>query len=162
MHTKVKAVQHPDKAKTMRAAVITAPRQIDLRTEKVPEPAKDEVRIRLQGNGLCASDLPVWQGRDWFSYPAEPGSPGHEGWGVVDKTGENVKTVQPGYRVAALCQNAYAEYDIAKENHVVELPETFNDKPFPGEPLGCAINIFRRSQIKKGQAVAVVGTGWLV
>lgn len=145
----------------MKVAVITAPRTIDLKLMDTPEPAADEFRIKLQGCGLCASDVPVWQGREWFSYPAEPGSPGHEGWGIVDKVGENVKTIHPGYRVAALCQNAYAEYDIVKENQVVELPESFNDKPFPGEPLACAMNIFRRSQIKKTDKVAIVGAGWL-
>jgi threonine dehydrogenase-like Zn-dependent dehydrogenase len=31
----------------------------------------------------------------------------------------------------------------------------------PGEPLGCAINIFRRSGIESGQTVAIVGIGFL-
>jgi threonine dehydrogenase-like Zn-dependent dehydrogenase len=33
--------------------------------------------------------------------------------------------------------------------------------PFPGEPLGCAFNIFRRSGIKAGDVVAIVGIGFL-
>ena len=33
--------------------------------------------------------------------------------------------------------------------------------PFPGEPLGCAMNIFRRSEIRAGQTVAIVGIGFL-
>jgi threonine dehydrogenase-like Zn-dependent dehydrogenase len=32
---------------------------------------------------------------------------------------------------------------------------------FPGEPLGCAMNIFRRSRIEAGQTVAIVGIGFL-
>ncbi len=131
------------------------------RTVSVPEPADDEVRIRLEGCGLCASDMPVWQGRDWFSYPAEPGSPGHEGWGTVDAVGKDVQYIHKGYRVAALCYNAYAEYDIAKACHVVELPDLFDSKPIPGEPLACAMNIFKRSCIKKGSTTAIVGAGWL-
>jgi threonine dehydrogenase-like Zn-dependent dehydrogenase len=31
----------------------------------------------------------------------------------------------------------------------------------PGEPLGCACNIFKRSQIEAGQTVAIVGIGFL-
>src|SRR5690606_3394418 len=34
-------------------------------------------------------------------------------------------------------------------------------KPFPGEPLGCAMNVFRRSDIRAGQTVAIVGIGFL-
>jgi threonine dehydrogenase-like Zn-dependent dehydrogenase len=35
------------------------------------------------------------------------------------------------------------------------------DMPFPAEPLGCAMNIFRRSGIKSGDTVAIVGIGFL-
>ena len=34
-------------------------------------------------------------------------------------------------------------------------------QPFPGEPLGCAMNIFRRARIEPGQTVAVIGVGFL-
>jgi len=33
--------------------------------------------------------------------------------------------------------------------------------PFPGEPLGCAMNIFRRSGIRRGDTVAIIGIGFL-
>lgn len=145
----------------MQAAVITAPQQVEMQQKPVPQPGPNEVRIRMEGCGLCCSDLPVWEGREWFSYPAEAGSPGHEGWGVVDAVGENVKTIHCGYRVTGLSYNAYAEYDVAKETEVVELPDSLGDQPFPGEPLGCAMNIFRRSEIKQNTTVAIVGIGWL-
>jgi threonine dehydrogenase-like Zn-dependent dehydrogenase len=44
---------------------------------------------------------------------------------------------------------------------VVRLPAALSGKPFPGEPLGCAMNIFRRSGIAAGQTVAIVGIGFL-
>jgi threonine dehydrogenase-like Zn-dependent dehydrogenase len=43
----------------------------------------------------------------------------------------------------------------------VRLPAALSGKPFPGEPLGCAMNIFRRSGIAAGQTVAIVGIGFL-
>ena len=43
---------------------------------------------------------------------------------------------------------------------VVKLPEDA-DAPFPAEPLGCAMNIFRRSEIRAGQTVAIIGIGFL-
>ncbi|GAB3819995.1 hypothetical protein GCM10028895_19200 [Pontibacter rugosus] len=118
------------------------------------------MRLKLQGCGLCASNIPVWEGRDWFSYPVAAGNPGHEGWGVVDAVGEGVTNVAPGDRVAALSYNAYAAYDLADADKVVKLPEALADKPFPGEPLGCAMNIFKRSEIQAGQTVAILGIGF--
>jgi threonine dehydrogenase-like Zn-dependent dehydrogenase len=44
---------------------------------------------------------------------------------------------------------------------VVKLPPALDGKPFPGEPLGCAFNIFRRSDIRAGQTVAIIGIGFL-
>ena len=40
-------------------------------------------------------------------------------------------------------------------------PRRSPGEPFPGEPLGCAMNIFRRSGIEAGQTVAIVGIGFL-
>src|SRR5699024_8942672 len=147
--------------KIMQAAVITEPRTVEMQSVTIPEPADDEVRVKLEGCGLCASDLPVWEGRTWFSYPRKAGSPGHEAWGEVDAVGKKVKAVRPGCRITGLFYNAYAEYDIAKETEVIELPQILSDRPFPGEPLGCAMNIFHRCSIKRGDKVAIVGIGWL-
>ena len=145
----------------MQAATVVAPRKIEWQETSIAEPAEDEVRIRIEGCGLCASNLPPWEGREWFTYPMEPGGLGHEGWGIADAVGKNVKNIRPGDRVTALSYHAYAAYDIAKETQVVKLPHSLEGKPFPGEPLGCAINIFRRSRISTGMTVAIVGTGFL-
>jgi threonine dehydrogenase-like Zn-dependent dehydrogenase len=103
----------------------------------------------------------VWEGRDWFQYPLEPGSPGHEGWGIVESVGDTLKDVKTGDRVAFLSYNAYAEWDVAKWGSFVKLPTTLANQPFPGEPLGCAINIFERSTIAKDDVVAIIGIGFL-
>ncbi len=146
---------------TTRAAVLVAPGRVELREMPVVDPGPGEVRIRLAGTGVCASNLPVWEGREWFKYPQAPGAPGHEGWGTVDVIGAGVDNVSVGDRVAALSYSAYAEHDIAEADAVVQLPPELADTPFPGEPLGCAMNIFRRSDIQAGQTVAIVGIGFL-
>src|SRR5690606_23903059 len=51
--------------------------------------------------------------------------------------------------------------DLAKASDLVVLPDFLDNKPFPGESLGCAMNIFSRSDIQKGHTVAVVGSGFL-
>lgn len=146
---------------TAKAAVLQAPQKVDVEQIEVAEPGQGEVRIKLEGSGVCASNIPVWEGRDWFNYPVTPGEPGHEGWGVIAAVGEGVTKFKKGDRVTALTYNAYATHDIAKEESTVKLPASLEGKPFPGEPLGCAMNIFERSDIQKGQKVAIVGSGFL-
>ncbi|MBA4808521.1 MAG: zinc-binding dehydrogenase [Brevundimonas sp.] len=145
----------------MRAAVVTGPGRVEVRTVARPEPDAGQVRIRLEGCGVCASNLTPWAGPDWMTFPTPPGGLGHEGWGVVDAVGHGVTAVAKGQRVAALSHNSFAEYDIADESAVVPLPPELDDLPFAGEPLGCAMNIFRRSEISPGQTVAIVGIGFL-
>jgi threonine dehydrogenase-like Zn-dependent dehydrogenase len=145
----------------MRAAVLTGPGQLRISEVPRPRPARDEVRIRLEGCGVCASNLTPWAGPEWMQFPTQPGSLGHEGWGVIDSLGEGVEGLSIGERVAALTYYSYAQYDLARADAVVPLPPSFAPVPFPGEPLGCAMNIFRRSEIAAGQTVAILGIGFL-
>lgn len=145
----------------MQAAVLNGPKDIQFPNIPIPVPDFGQVRIRLEGCGVCASNIPVWEGRPWFEYPLPPGAPGHEGWGLVDAAGPGVDTVAPGDRVAVLSDGAFAQYDLAEADAVVKLPAELDGLPFPGEPLGCAMNVFNRSDIQAGQIVAVVGVGFL-
>jgi 2-desacetyl-2-hydroxyethyl bacteriochlorophyllide A dehydrogenase len=145
----------------MIAAVLTKPQNIELQNVQLPQIKDDVVKIKVQGCGICASSLPLWEGREWFSYPSEPGSPGHEGWGIIEAVGDKVADFRPGDRVAFLSFHAYAEYDTANVNALVKLPQNLQDQPFPGEPLGCAMNIFDRSDIVKGDTIAIIGAGFL-
>jgi threonine dehydrogenase-like Zn-dependent dehydrogenase len=145
----------------MQASVVAEPGHIEMEHLVLPEPGPGEVRVRLEGCGICASSLPLWEGRPWFRYPNPPGAPGHEGWGVVDAIGSGVSGLAIGERVAALSYRAFAEYDIASATAVVRLPENLANQPFPGEALGCAMNVFRRSGIETGQTVVIIGIGFL-
>lgn len=145
----------------MRTAVLRSAGHFALADRAMPEPGHGQVRIRLEGCGVCGSNLPVWEGRPWFQYPLEPGSPGHEGWGTVDALGPAVRGVKVGDRVAAITQNAFAEHDVAAADALVVLPPSLQALPFPGEPLGCAMNVFRRSDIQPGHTVAIIGIGFL-
>lgn len=145
----------------MISAVVTAPRTVRLQKQPLPELPPTCVRVRLQGCGVCGSNLPVWEGRSWFRYPLAPGAPGHEGWGVVDAVGAEVGGMKTGDRVALLSHHAFAEYEVSEASHAVRLPARLDGQPFPGEALGCAMNAFRRSDIQPGHTVAVVGIGFL-
>jgi threonine dehydrogenase-like Zn-dependent dehydrogenase len=135
----------------MRAGVVAAPRRAAAVEARVPEPGPGELLVRVEGCGVCGSSLPLWDGRDWFEYPHEPGAPGHEAWGRTED----------GRRVAAISFHGFAEWDVVKEDELVELPAELDGVPFPGEALACAVNVVRRAQVEAGQRVAVVGMGFL-
>ncbi|WP_120009343.1 MDR/zinc-dependent alcohol dehydrogenase-like family protein [Teichococcus vastitatis] len=145
----------------MRAAVQTGPGQMRIQEVPRPEPGPGQVRLRLEGCGVCASNLTPWAGPEWMQFPGEPGGLGHEGWGVIDAVGEGVSGLVPGQRAAALSFRSYAEYDLAEARNVLPLPDALAGQPFLGEPLGCAMNIFRRAGIEAGQSVAIIGIGFL-
>ena len=141
----------------MRAAVVTGPGEVRIDRVPLPEPGPGQVRIHLQGCGVCASNLTPWEGPEWMRFPTAPGDLGHEGWGLVDAVGAGVTGLKPGDRVGALSGKSYAEFDIADALAVVKLPDSLHRLDLPLEPLGCAMNIFRRSDIHEGQTVAVIG-----
>lgn len=145
----------------LQAVVLTAPGRFEVIEQPLPSPGPGEVLLKLDGCGLCSSSLPQWQGRPWFSYPLAAGQPGHEGWGTVERVGEGVTAFAPGDAVAALAESSYASHAVVAENRLVRLPPELAGKPFPGEALGCALNIFRRSDIQPGHEVALVGAGFL-
>lgn len=151
----------PAASATMRAAVVSRPGSAALERIARPEPSPGEVRIRMEGCGVCGSNLALWEGRPWFSYPVSPGAPGHEGWGVVEALGDGVAGPGVGDRVAALSSHAFAEYDLAGSDGVALLPESFAGRDFPGEAIGCVMNAFRRADVRPGQTVAVIGIGFL-
>lgn len=147
--------------KTMRAATVVAPQTLEVREAPIPEPRPNELRVRIEGCGVCASNIPPWEGREWFKYPLAPGQLGHEAWGVVDTVGVDVTRFGVGDRVGYISNHSYAEYDCAQEDQAVLLPPELHGRPFPAEPLGCAVNIFKRCGITSGDTVAIVGIGFL-
>jgi threonine dehydrogenase-like Zn-dependent dehydrogenase len=135
----------------MRAAVLTGAGSVAVGDRAAPHAGPAEVLVRVEGCGVCASSLPLWEGRPWFEYPAEPGAPGHEVWGRTDD----------GRRVAGLSRRGFAELDVMREDELVELPDELDALPFPGEALGCAVNVVLRADVRPGHEVAVVGMGFL-
>ena len=93
---------------SMRAAVLTGPGRISIEEVPRPEPGLGQVRVCLEGCGVCASNLTPWAGPEWMQFPTEPGALGHEGWGVVDALGDGVAGLAIGDRVAALSYKSYA------------------------------------------------------
>ena len=147
---------------TARALVVTGPRTFELRAAALGDLMPGQVRVEVEGCGVCGSNLPVWEGRPWFSYPLTPGAPGHEAWGRVLEHGPDLPAGAPavGARVAFLADNAFAEAVDVPAAALVEIPTAVTGA-FPGEAVGCAFNIAARSGFAAGQVVAIVGAGFL-
>ena len=143
------------------SAVIAGPGKIRLEKTRPAAPGPRQIKVRLEGCGVCGSNLPVWQGRPWFNYPMEAGSPGHEGWGIVEQTGGEVDGITAGSRVALLSYHAFGEVELVDADRAVTLPAALDGVDFPGEALGCAMNIFSRCDIRPGQHVAIIGLGFV-
>jgi threonine dehydrogenase-like Zn-dependent dehydrogenase len=145
----------------MRAAVLTRPGRIEIHEINRPIPQANEVLIQVESCGVCSSNVAPFEGRPWFSYPFEPGAPGHEACGHIEALGPSVSGWQVGDRVAFLSGHGFAEYDLARTSALVALPAQFAGEQIPAEPIGCVMNILRRSEIMPGITVAVVGIGFL-
>lgn len=145
----------------MAAGVIAAQRRAELQSVSPPVLHDTDILVRIEGCGICGSNLPVWEGRPWFTYPLQPGAPGHEAWGTIEAVGSCVTEFRNGDRVAMLSNHGFAEYDTVAAGSALLLPNSLGDIPFPGEPLACAMNIARRSAVASGENVAIVGIGFL-
>ena len=158
---------HPGTAKGQtdqlfyKSVIIDKPRSITYVEREKISCGPGELNVKMEGVGLCASSIPLWEGREWFQYPLDPGVPGHEGWGTIVQKGEDTGGFEMGQRVALLVGNAFAEYSLVPANDAVALPADMANIPFPGEPLGCLMNIFKRAEVQKGQTVAIIGLGFL-
>src|SRR5437763_2236382 len=176
---------------TMKAVQISRPSgSFEIVERPIPEPARGQVRIKVEACGVCHSDLLVKEGH-WpgIQYPRVPG---HEIAGRVDAVGADVSLWKPGQRVGVgwhgghcficnacrrgdfiNCENekitaisfdgGYAEYVIAPAEAVAAIPANL---PAPeAAPLLCAgitvFNALRNAGARAGDTVAVQGIGGL-
>ena len=146
---------------TMAAAVFSKPGCVEFLQVPIPRPGPHEVRVQLEGCGICARSVAAWAGDEACQYPLVPGAPGGEAWGVVEAVGGEVTEVVPGDRVGVLTEKGFAEYAVVNADRLVVLPESLDAEPFPARALAGAVNVFRRSFIDKGNTVAVIGFGFL-
>ncbi|MEV6348062.1 alcohol dehydrogenase AdhP [Actinoplanes sp. NPDC051851] len=149
----------------MRAAVVTSFDQpLEVKDVALPEPGPGQIQVRVEASGLCHTDIHAARG-DWPVKPTPPFIPGHEGVGIVEKTGPGVTLHAVGDRVAipwlgyacgtceycltgweTLCESqlntgyaidgGHAEYLIADADYTVAVPAGID--PVEAAPLTCA------------------------
>jgi D-arabinose 1-dehydrogenase-like Zn-dependent alcohol dehydrogenase len=156
----------------------------------IPQPARGQVRIKVEACGICHSDAQVKEGL-WpgIQYPRVPG---HEIAGRIHAVGPDVTNWNPGQRVGVgwhgghcficepcrrgdfiLCQfgkitgisfdGGYAEYMVAPAEAVAAMPDAL--PAAEAAPLLCAgitvYNSLRNAGARAGDLVAVQGIGGL-
>lgn len=162
----------------MRAMLLTKQKQpLRLIDAPVPEPAANQILIKVSACGLCRTDLHILDGE--LDQPVLPLIPGHQVVGRVEKTGNNVTGFEKGQRVGVpwlgsscgqcryclaekenLCDEArftgyhinggLAEYCVADIRFCFPIPEEYPDDQ--AAPLLCAGLIGYRSLRKTGNA----------
>lgn len=143
-----------------RAARFLGLGKVELVRRPVATLKEDEVRVRITQCGVCASSVPAWEGRPWFSYPLPSGNPGHEASGVIEAVGGAVDEWRAGDRVAYIGERGFAENEVVGAHKLLRLSPGVSDD-FLAEPMACAINIFRRAGVRRGDIVALIGFGFL-
>jgi alcohol dehydrogenase, propanol-preferring len=177
----------------MKACLLRVPARIEtnplvLRDIPIPEPAADEVLVRVSYCGVCRTDLHIVEGE--LKPRKSPIVPGHQVVGVVKKLGESAHKFQLGARIGVawlhhtdgtceyclsgaenLCDapsftgytvdGGYAEYIVAPEDFVYAIPEGFSDQQ--AAPLLCAgiigFRSLRMTGIKRGGKLGFYGFG---
>jgi L-iditol 2-dehydrogenase len=81
----------------MKALLLTAPSQLALVDFPNPQPAADEVLVRVRACGICGSDIHGWDGSTGRRHP--PLIMGHEASGEIAAIGSQVSGWQMGDRV---------------------------------------------------------------
>jgi len=176
----------------MRALIVPKARgRFQMEERDLPDPDRNEVRIRVQACGVCHSDSLLVEGHmPGLSYPRIPG---HEVIGVIDALGAGVEGWQVGARVgvgwsggscgycrhcrrgdAFACDNmkgatgvtrdgGYATHMVAHASALARVPEGLD--PVDSAPLLCAgittFNALRNSRARPGDVVAIHGVGGL-
>jgi threonine dehydrogenase-like Zn-dependent dehydrogenase len=142
----------------MRQAVLQSPGRFEIVEAAAPEPAPDELLVRVAACGVCASELDMFTGQTERSFPLLPG---HEVSGVVERVGAGVTRQRPGDRVGVWVTEAgFSEYVTVNTEFALPAGEMPLDLAL-AEPVACAVNAVDIADVRLGDDVAIVGAGFM-
>jgi putative PIG3 family NAD(P)H quinone oxidoreductase len=126
----------------------------------VPEPAADEVLIRVAAAGVNRPDIFQRRGR----YAPPPGAsdiPGLEVAGVIEALGPGVTALQLGDQVCALVSGGgYAEYCAAPAPQCLRVPrgmDIVTAGAIPETFFTVWSNVFQRGRLTQGESIIIHG-----
>jgi len=169
----------------MKAAVTTGKQNLELKDRPDPRPGPEEVVVRPEAVGICGTDRHIYRGEYKENFPVIMG---HEISGSVLETGNNVKGIEPGDRIAVdpniycnscsycnqgdvnHCENlkavgvtedgGFAEKLAVPRTNIYRLPEDISaEKAALTEPLSCVLRGLDQIDLKAGERVLIMGGG---
>lgn len=167
----------------MRAGVYKGNSLIQTEEIPTPNPGPNQIVVRVKYSAICGSDVHGWQ----FDAVAPGHVLGHEFYGEVQSIGSNVSKWQIGdrvtgggepppeldtnlvrgprfnYRTQGMTKveiRAYAEYMLMEEWAALEIPNEVSDEEASlAEPISVAVHAVRKSNLRLGDNVLVIGAG---
>ena len=79
--------------KTAKVAMLTGTKQIEVKEYPIPALEDDDILVKVEGCGVCGTDVHEWKGDPFGLIPV---TLGHEGTGEIIALGKNVKTDTSG------------------------------------------------------------------
>jgi alcohol dehydrogenase len=120
---------------------------VELKDLPLPDPGKNEIRIKVIASTINIDDIHIAEGTMFGGLPVSPKPsqnkpyiPGTDVSGIIDSVGPGVKSLKVGQEVYGICnpmkgQGPWAEYCIAKSDHVTVKPGGWDFK----EAAACAL-----------------------
>lgn len=121
--------------KSMKVAVMNGIGQMGFIERPIPQPAENEVLIKLEYVGICGSDMHYYETGRIGDYIVEPPFVlGHEPGGTVVKVGKNVTHLKEGDRVALEPGKTCGHCEFCKEGNYNLCPDVifFATPPIDG------------------------------
>jgi L-iditol 2-dehydrogenase len=175
-------------ASEMRAGVLVAPRQLELRSYPVPRPGAGQALVQVRATALCTWEQRTFQGIQEIKTPFVGG---HETAGVVAAVGEGVNLVKVGDHVTLgpvacdecyYCRRGYparceqflgrfsidgawgpwglADYKLVPARAMFVVPPDLSfEEAALAEPVSCVIHAVRALAPELGDNVVVIGAG---
>jgi threonine dehydrogenase-like Zn-dependent dehydrogenase len=143
----------------MLAAIIKRPRHVVVEEVDIPSTHHDEVLVKVLYNGICGTDLRTWEGTHWSieGWPLAPGASGHESVGEVVSTGDGVRGLRPGDKVAGFGGRSFAQYAVARDP--IPVADYALERLSLTSPLSNAMNIVGLLGLKPGGRALIMGQG---
>jgi 2-desacetyl-2-hydroxyethyl bacteriochlorophyllide A dehydrogenase len=169
----------------MKSIVCEKPNEFKMVEVERPELKTGEALVRIRRIGICGTDYHAYRGNQpFFSYPR---TLGHELSGEIESIGENPADLKPGDQVSVIpymncgeciaCRNGktncctdmkvlgvhieggMSEWITVPYNHLVTTEGLTLDQSAMIEPLSIGAHAIRRSELKQGEYVLVIGAG---
>jgi 2-desacetyl-2-hydroxyethyl bacteriochlorophyllide A dehydrogenase len=170
----------------VKAAILKSVGVLHVEDVPEPQPAPDEIKVKIAYCGICGTDPEILEGRfvppEWTEETVK--IPGHEASGTIVAVGEKIKNFKVGQRVACnfrspcgachycrsgmenFCESpipaggGFAEYALYKESAVYALPDELSLEVGAFlEPLSIAVHVVDIAGITPGDSVAIMGGG---